>query len=118
MLREKARSKQEGYELALLEELVPAKLHGPQLGMPDIEDLLGLSSSSVKRLFNEAYEYGLSHYIESVRLQRACELLTSEKNNIGDIATTVGYTSLVSFSRAFKRVFGISPIQYRGAYRA
>ena len=90
----------------------------PQLGMPHIERLLSLSASSVKRLFNEESGLGLSHYIEEVRMQKACKLLAEDDLSVGRIADAVGYLSLTSFSRAFKRVYGVSPLKYRLTHKS
>ena len=51
-------------------------------------------------------------YVEQIRMNRACELLKEKKHNIEEIASLVGYNSVQSFRRAFKRVYGINPREY------
>ena len=55
----------------------------------------------------------MSVFIEKCRIEKACNLIKNTNMKIGDIAETVGYTSDVSFRRAFKKVTGISPGEYR-----
>lgn len=49
-------------------------------------------------------------------LKQACELLGAKKLTIEEIAAEVGYNSVYSFRRAFKRVYGISPREHSQMY--
>ncbi|MCU7833668.1 MAG: AraC family transcriptional regulator [gamma proteobacterium symbiont of Taylorina sp.] len=48
-------------------------------------------------------------YITKWRMFIACRELKNDQANINDIANNMGYESLASFSRAFKRHIGVSP---------
>ncbi|MBK8877013.1 MAG: response regulator [Haliscomenobacter sp.] len=50
--------------------------------------------------------------LKSFRLQRAKELLKQNKLNVAEIAYMVGYDLPNSFSRAFKKEFGLTPSEY------
>jgi AraC-like DNA-binding protein len=52
-------------------------------------------------------------YLAKWRMQIASELMTSAKGNLASIAAEVGYESEASFSRAFKKVVGVSPSAWR-----
>ena len=51
--------------------------------------------------------------LKSYRLKRAKDLLTKQKANVSEIAYMVGYDLPNSFSRAFKKEFGLSPTEYQ-----
>ncbi len=53
------------------------------------------------------------HYLAKWRMQVASELMTSANANLASIAAEVGYESEASFSRAFKKVVGVSPSAWR-----
>ena len=48
-----------------------------------------------------------------VRLERACEMLTAPQTTVSQVAQTLGFTDAANFSRAFRRVMGISPGVYQ-----
>lgn len=52
--------------------------------------------------------------LKSYRLKRAQELLRQNKLNVAEVAYKVGYDMPNSFSRAFKKEFGISPSEFVG----
>jgi len=52
-------------------------------------------------------------YLTRVRMTKAAVLLTSAQTAVTDIAHRVGYDSVASFNRAFKRASGKSPLAYR-----
>lgn len=54
-------------------------------------------------------------YLTRMRMQAACNLLTTTPLTIGDVAAAVGYSSLPAFSTAFRRHAGTSPRAYRKA---
>lgn len=53
-------------------------------------------------------------YINKLRLHKAKELLLDTSASVTEIAYSTGYSSLYTFSRAFKNMFSVSPANYRG----
>ena len=66
--------------------------------------------------FKEKYGISPSEYVAELRISKAKELLLNEDINISEIAQECGFSSLYSFSRAFKENVGISPIKFRKIY--
>ena len=64
-------------------------------------------------LFKKQTGTNFSVYLEKVRISHAEELLRSEDISVDELAQKVGYISADSFRRAFKRVKGVSPTQFR-----
>lgn len=58
-----------------------------------------------------------SDYIETSRINRACELLSQPDIAVKEVAMAIGYNSDHSFRRAFKRVMDILPTEYAKAVR-
>lgn len=54
-------------------------------------------------------------YLLNKRISRAMELLRQSDMSVTDIGQTVGFNDPTNFSRAFKRLKGISPREYRNA---
>jgi AraC-like DNA-binding protein len=79
---------------------------------------LGMSRSSVYRLLEA--EGGLARYIQRLRLSEIFARLSDPSNRepIVDIADELGMVDPSSFSRAFRRQFGISPTDAREAAQA
>ena len=56
----------------------------------------------------------MSVVIEKLRMEKSCDLIKNTDMKIAEIAEAVGYTSGASFRRAFKKITGMSPVEYRG----
>lgn len=54
-----------------------------------------------------------SEYVNSLRLQRAVQLITSTDMNISDVAYRVGFSNMSFFFRLFKNVYGTTPSKFR-----
>jgi YesN/AraC family two-component response regulator len=54
-------------------------------------------------------------YINSLRVEKAKELLTKTDMSIGEISETVGINDIQYFSRMFNEIEGISPLKYKKA---
>lgn len=52
-------------------------------------------------------------YLTSWRMQKATGLLQKSDKKLFEVAKSVGYDSDAAFSKAFKRVFGLAPWEYR-----
>jgi len=54
-----------------------------------------------------------AEYISKVKMNKAKELLLGTSASITEIAYSLGYPNLFSFTRAFKKYYSISPSAYR-----
>ena len=85
-------------------------------------DELALSFSISKKhlhnIFKEQLGINIYESIKSIRLQKASNiLLTNKYSSITQVANMCGYSSQSSFIKAFKNRFEVSPTQWRnGSY--
>jgi len=78
----------------------------------------GMSRSAYAARFKELVGQTMFDYLTAVRMQRAQALLRESGLKLGDIAARVGYSSRLAFSKAYKRLAGTTPSQYRRTARA
>ncbi|PCL92987.1 AraC family transcriptional regulator [Paenibacillus lautus] len=76
------------------------------------------SEAYVSYFFKEQTGLNFSEYLEKLRMDEAKRELATSDKPVSDIAAACGYLSLNTFSRAFKRVNGISATEYRRLHRA
>nr|WP_306812935.1 helix-turn-helix domain-containing protein [Paenibacillus soyae] len=74
---------------------------------------LDISRVYLSQFFKEQTGENFSDYLEKVRMNEARRLLLNTRLPIYDIALQVGYSSLNTFGRAFKRMHGLSATTYR-----
>lgn len=74
---------------------------------------VALSRSAFTDRFRRATGEAPMRYLSRVRLTRAAEYLHATDATLGEIASACGYSSEFTFSRAFKRAFGIAPGRFR-----
>ena len=79
----------------------------------NIAHKLNTNVSTLEHLFRKQLGTTPRDYLSQLRMQTAAELLRSGNMRIGRIAERVGYEDPLAFSHAFKRVFGVSPREYR-----
>jgi AraC-like DNA-binding protein len=73
----------------------------------------GLSRSAFYARFSELVGETPAQYLLCRRMDLAAHQLQSEQTSVAQVASTVGYRSESSFSKAFKRHFGVPPSSYR-----
>lgn len=88
----------------------------------DIEELsldLGISKFHMHRIFKEIFGRNIYESIKSIRLQKASNLLLTNKySTISSIVNLCGYSSQSSFIKIFKERFGMSPKEWKnGGYK-
>ncbi|HIW73215.1 MAG TPA: AraC family transcriptional regulator [Firmicutes bacterium] len=79
--------------------------------LQEVGEALGYSYSYLSQLFSKSVGKPLKDYFFSKRFELAAELL--EKYNVTTVAQQLGYDTVYSFSRAFKRHFGVAPSGYK-----
>ena len=95
-----------------LKSLLRTQIRGRRLRINEIANALDLS---VRTLQRRLAEHGLvySELVEQTRVDLARELLRDPDLLIRDIASEAGYAESSHFTRAFRRVTGITPREYR-----
>ncbi len=78
-----------------------------------LSELCHMSQATFGRKFKQIMGTTPLDYIHSIRVQRACVLLRSSEMSILEISLAVGFVSISSFNRQFRRFKGITPNQYR-----
>lgn len=84
-----------------------------QLSLKGTADDFSLTEAFLSQFFKVHMNLCFSDYVETIRMDKACELLKYGELNINDISEKLGYNSPHSFRRAFKRVKGVNPALYR-----
>lgn len=79
----------------------------------DIADSAGFSKYHFQRVFKRETGLNLYAYIQKRRLAEASSLLRNTNVRILDIAVYLCFESQEAFTRAFKKVYGLPPGQYR-----
>jgi AraC-like DNA-binding protein len=74
-----------------------------------------LSPSHFRSLFGRHFGCSPRSYLRRARVMRAKEMMIGSPLNLTEIAGRTGFSSVHSFSRAFRAVEGISPTEYRRA---
>lgn len=82
------------------------------IGNTVISESIGVSPNYLSKLFQEYVGMTLRVYVQNYRLQKAQQMLNSGKYNITETALKCGFSSIHTFSKVFKREYGISPSAY------
>ncbi len=83
----------------------------------DIANHVGLHPNYAMNLFKRLVGMPVSHYLTRHRLSHAQALLADTDRKILDVAMECGFGSLSRFYEAFRCRFGVTPKQYRSAWR-
>ena len=83
----------------------------------DIADYVGVDRSYLYVLFRAETGMGPQQYLTNFRLTTAAELLTLSSYPIESVSLSCGYQDVLVFSKAFKKKYGMTPMQYRKAER-
>jgi AraC-like DNA-binding protein len=74
---------------------------------------IGLSTSHFRFLFKQSVGQPFHKFLIASRLERAKLLLEDSELSVSEIAHSVGFGGLASFSRAFNQRFSVSPSEFR-----
>jgi AraC family transcriptional regulator len=93
-----------------------ARLDGP-LPLDALAAVAGLSTQHFHRRFRAAFGETPATYVRRLRLERAAWRLLMHRDSILVIAIDCGFADHETFTRAFRRRYGLSPSAYRRAGR-
>ncbi|MBN1675356.1 MAG: helix-turn-helix transcriptional regulator [Kiritimatiellae bacterium] len=90
-----------------------AERYAEPLSVGSLARACGVSEVTLRRLFRAGVGKSPREYVTAVRLQMAASLLAATEQPVLDISLAVGYSSLSSFNRHFRRMMGMPPRAWR-----
>lgn len=81
--------------------------------MSDAARYFGMSEPAFSRFFKRNTGHGFVHYLNRMRVNRACELLTGTDRPVTDVCFETGFNNLSNFNRQFRKLCGLPPSEYR-----
>lgn len=87
-----------------------------KITVDELASMFSLSRRNLERRFKKATSNTVVEYIQRVKIEAAKMSLESSRENVNEVMYKVGYTDTKAFRTTFKKLTGISPIQYRTKY--
>lgn len=98
--------------ITALKMMLPSSLDKGSLGIAEVAEIAGTSVRSLQRgLASAGLTY--SRLLDQVRFEKGADLLRKTDARIIDVAFATGYTDPAHFARAFRRMAGITPREFR-----
>ncbi|WP_445487670.1 response regulator transcription factor [Niallia sp. 03133] len=82
-----------------------------------VADSIHISKNYFSILFKQQTGYNFIDYLIELRIREAKRLLAEEDDRIYDVAETLGFNGVKYFSRLFKKMTGLTPLEYRKKYK-
>jgi AraC-like DNA-binding protein len=95
-------------------DLADARYAEP-LEVDDLTRAAGLSKAHFSREFRRTFGESPYVYLMTRRLERAAALLRNTDYSVAEICLEVGLQGIGSFTTSFKRMYGMTPTEYRAA---
>ena len=87
--------------------------HDPDLTLSAVAQHFQISERTFYSYFKDTFQNTFTVYLENLRISKAKEFLKNDTVSVEKISEMTGYTNVRTFQRAFKRVIGHSPNEFR-----
>lgn len=87
------------------------------LSLRSLAEAVGVHPVHLARTFRTHHNCTPGEYARRLRIEAACRELARTDSPLSQIGLSVGYCDQSHFSRNFKKLMGITPTQYRAAFR-
>lgn len=87
-----------------------------KITVDQLASMFALSRRNLERRFKKATSNTANEYLQRVKIEAAKLSLESSRDNVNEVMWKVGYSDTKAFRTTFKRITGLSPMQYRNKY--
>ena len=82
----------------------------------NLADKFAIGRRSFERRFKKATHNTVVEYMQRVKIEAAKRSFESSRKNINEVMFDVGYTDTKAFRSVFKKITGLTPVEYRNKY--
>ncbi len=87
-----------------------------KITVDQLASMLALGRRNMERRFKKATSNTVVEYIQRVKVEAAKKNLETSRKNINEVMYEVGYSDTKAFRTIFKKITGLSPIEYKQKY--
>lgn len=87
-----------------------------RITVDQLAQMFALGRRNMERRFKKATANTVVEYIQRVKIEAAKKNLESGRKNVNEVMYDVGYNDPKAFRTTFKKITGLSPIEYRSKY--
>lgn len=87
-----------------------------KITLDTLASMFAMGRRNLERRFKKATSNTVTEYIQRVKVEAAKMSLESSRENVNEVMYKVGYTDNKAFRSVFKKITGLSPVQYRNKY--
>lgn len=81
-----------------------------------LADMFAIGRRSFERRFKKATDNTVNEYIQRVKIEVAKKELEASRKSVNEVMYEVGYSDNKAFRSTFKKITGLSPLEYRNKY--
>lgn len=98
---------------SLIKNYIDDNYSNPEMSLKLLSEVFSIDVSMLSKIYKSNFDINFSEYLLNLRITKAKELLLNSSENIASIAQKVGYINYLSFKRAFIRMIGLSPKEFK-----
>ena len=87
-----------------------------KISVDDVANHVAVSRRSFERRFKQSTGNTVLEYLQRIKIEAAKRSFESSRKNINEVMFDVGYTDTKAFRSVFKKITGLTPIEYRNKY--
>jgi transcriptional regulator GlxA family with amidase domain len=97
------------------QEYIESNFH-ERITVDELADKFRVGRRTFERRFKEATRNSVLEYIQRIKIESAKRSFENSRRNINEVMFDVGYTDTKAFRTIFKKITGLTPIEYRNKY--
>ncbi|WP_439489692.1 helix-turn-helix domain-containing protein [Algoriphagus sp.] len=102
-------------EIQLVQDYIEAH-YEEKITVECLASLISTSRRTFERRFKAATNNTPIEYTQRVRIETAKKFFEASRKNVSEIMFDVGYTDTKAFRDIFKKITGLTPIEYRNKF--
>lgn len=102
-------------EILQAQDYIEQNIH-ERITINDLAKITALGRRTFERRFKEATNNSVLEYIQRIKIETAKRQFENSRKNINEVMYDVGYTDTKAFRDLFKKLTGLTPVEYRNKY--
>ncbi|WP_394993061.1 GlxA family transcriptional regulator [Emticicia sp.] len=102
-------------EIKKAQDFIEENYHD-KITVEQLADMFAIGRRSFERRFKKATNNTVIEYMQRVKIEAAKKSFETSRKNINEVMLNVGYTDTKAFRDVFKKITGMTPIEYRNKY--